>query len=111
MKRIIWILLFCFAISILEAGGTAAFAFAPPKKYHGQEDEHDEALDATRHGDILPYWRIRRMVEDRLDGKIVGQKLRRTNQGWQYDLRVRRKDGKVLVAIVNAATGAIISVR
>jgi len=111
MKRIILILLFCFTISTLEAEGAAAFAFAPPKKHRAQEDEHDEALDAARHGDILPYWRIRRMVEDRLDGKIVGQKLRRTNRGWQYDLRVRRKDGKVLVAIVNAATGAIISVR
>ncbi|TNE61921.1 MAG: hypothetical protein EP335_14655 [Alphaproteobacteria bacterium] len=108
MKRVFWILLFCFLAVPVLAPAPAAEAFFMGQK---KQDDHDEALEAIKRGDILPYSHIKRMVEDRLSGVIVGQKLRRTNRGWQYDLRVRRKDGKVLVAIVDAASGHILSTK
>lgn len=74
-------------------------------------DEHDDAREALRRGDIKPYSQIKKIVESQVDGKVVGQKLRRTNRGWQYDLRVRPKNGRVMVLVVDARTGRIISRR
>lgn len=107
MKKRFGILLFV-ACAILGAGFVlslphqAAFALA---------DEHDDAREALKRGDILPYSSIKRIVEDQVDGKVVGQKLRRTNRGWQYDLRVRPQGGRVMVLVVDARNGNILSKR
>lgn len=74
-------------------------------------DEHDDAREALKNGDILPYSTIKNIVERQVDGKVVGQKLRRTNRGWQYDLRVRPQNGRVMVLVVDARTGSIVSRR
>jgi uncharacterized membrane protein YkoI len=74
-------------------------------------DEHDDAREALKNGDILPYSTIKKMVERKVGGKVVGQKLRRTNRGWQYDLRVRPENGRVMVLVVDAKTGSIVSQR
>lgn len=74
-------------------------------------DEHDDAREALKRGDILPYSRIKKIVESQVGGKVVGQRLRRTNRGWQYDLRVRPSNGRVMVLVVDAKTGAILSRR
>lgn len=74
-------------------------------------DEHDDAREALKRGDIMPYSAIKRIVEGQVDGKVVGQKLRRTNRGWQYDLRVRPQNGRVMVLVVNAKNGEIVSRR
>ncbi len=77
----------------------------------GAADDHNAVLEANKRGDILPYSHIKKVVENRLGGRVIGQQLRRTNRGWQYDLRLQRKNGKVVVAIVDAASGAILSTR
>lgn len=74
-------------------------------------DEHDDAREALKRGDILPYSEIKRIVERQVDGKVVGQRLHRTNRGWQYDLRLRPPNGRVMVLVVNAKNGNIISKR
>lgn len=107
MKHILAILFLvgcCTALSGVDNAvfSRAAFAVA---------DEHDDAREALKRGDILPYSAIKRIVESQVDGKVVGQKLRRTNRGWQYDLRVRPKNGRVMVVVVNAKNGNIVSRR
>ena len=74
-------------------------------------DEQDDALKAIRAGEILPYSKIKRMVEAQLKGKVVGQRLRRTGRGWIYELRIRGKDGGVKFAVVDAKSGRVISSR
>ncbi len=109
MKRVICILLFFGAASAglltlpVPPGGGVLGAFAM--------DEHDDVLQAIKRGELMSYAKIKRIAESKLQGVVVGQKLRRTNRGWQYDLRIRRKDGKVLVAIVDARTGEIVATR
>jgi len=104
MRCVICILVFLSAAAVIHAPpffyGSAAFA-----------DEHDDVLRAIKRGELMSYAKIKRIAEARLNGVVVGQKLRRTNKGWQYDLRVRRKNGKVVVAIVDARTGAIVATR
>lgn len=73
--------------------------------------QHDNAREALKRGEIMPYSSIKKIVERQIDGKIVGQKLRRTNQGWQYDLRVRADGGRVMVLVVDATNGNIVSRR
>lgn len=103
MKRIFGILFITFCwLAVPLASGPASSVMI---------QEHDDAREALRRGDILPYSRIKKIVESQVDGKVVGQKLRRTNRGWQYDLRVRPQNGRVIVLVVDARTGAIVSRR
>lgn len=76
-----------------------------------QDNDHDDALKAIKRGEILSYDRIKSIAERELDGKMVGERLRRTNQGWVYEVRVRRRDGKVVFAIINAGSGKVMSKR
>lgn len=106
MKRLICIALLIAAQPLLplpSEGGAGWAVFAA--------DEQDDVLKAIKRGDVMPYSKIKRIAESKLNGVVVGQQLRRTNRGWQYDLRIRRKDGRVMVAIVNAQTGEILRTR
>lgn len=72
-------------------------------------DEHDDAQKAVRRGEIKSYAEIKRLVEERLDGRVVDLKLRRTNLGWQYFLRISKENGRVVAAVVDAKTGKILT--
>lgn len=71
-------------------------------------DEHDEALQAIKRGEIMSYSQIKKSVENRLGARVVNLRLRRTNNGWRYYLRLSRKDGRVVAATVDAKNGRII---
>ncbi|MBV1901224.1 MAG: hypothetical protein KUG56_06075 [Kordiimonadaceae bacterium] len=72
-------------------------------------DEHDDAQQAVQRGEIKSYSEIKRMVEGQLNGRVVDLKLRRTNKGWQYFLRVSTQKGRVVAAVVDARTGRILT--
>jgi len=91
------------AIPLGEAEATAV--------YTASRDEHDDALQAIKRGEIMSFSQIKRSVESRLGGRVVDIKLRRTNRGWQYFLRVSRQDGRVVAAVVDGKTARILSTR
>ncbi len=72
-------------------------------------DEHDDAQKAVQRGEIKAFSEIKRVVEERLGGRVVDLKLRRTNRGWQYFLRVSRENGRIVAAVVDARTGKILT--
>ncbi|MBL4789113.1 MAG: PepSY domain-containing protein [Kordiimonadaceae bacterium] len=74
-------------------------------------DEHDDALQAIKRGEIMSYSQIKKIAERQLKGRVVDLKLRRTNRGWQYFLRISRNDGHVVAAVVDAKTGKILQPR
>jgi|GEM_PF-1462542 len=74
-------------------------------------DEHDDALQAIKRGEIMSYSQIRKIAERQLKGRVVDLKLRRTNRGWQYFLRISRNDGRVIAAVVDAKTGKVLRPR
>ncbi|MBO6505527.1 MAG: hypothetical protein JJ850_08580 [Kordiimonadaceae bacterium] len=103
MKRLFGILFITLSwLAVPLAGGPVSSAVF---------QDHEDAREALKRGAILPYSRIKKIIESQVGGKVVGQKLRRTNQGWQYDLRVRPENGRVMVLVVDARTGAIVSRR
>lgn len=67
-------------------------------------------MNALRRGEIMTLARIKNIVQSRLKGRVVSQRLRRTNRGWQYYLRLRQDDGNVISAVVDAKTGEILQV-
>lgn len=79
----------------------------------GQDrQDQDRAYKATKAAGLLPYSRIRKIAENKVGGKIISQKLVRTNtDNWIYQLRIRKKDGRVAFAVVNAKSGKIVSVK
>ena len=90
-------------IAILLAASPAGVSVA---------QDQDRAYKATKAAGLLPYARIRRIAEKQIGGKIVSQKLVRTNmENWIYQLRIRKKDGRVAFAVINAKTGKILSVK
>lgn len=100
-------------VSMLLAGGPIHVTEAqerPPQRRNSQDQ--DRAYKATKAAGLLPYSRIRRIAEAGVGGKIISQKLVRTNvDNWIYQLRIRKKDGRVTFAVVNAKTGKILSVK
>lgn len=107
MKRLFGILIVVFCLFAVPQTGDGIFL----PRVVAAADEHDDAREALKRGDILPYSRIKKIVESQVNGKVVGQKLRRTNRGWQYDLRVRPENGRVMVLVVDARNGSIVSRR
>ena len=94
-----------------HAQASAGEQARPPVRYVAGRDEHDDALQAIKRGEIMSYSQIKRVVEGRLGGRVVDIKLRRTNRGWQYFLRVSRKDGRVVATVVDAKSARILSTR
>jgi len=112
MIRTLRNLLFSLCVALAAAFallGEGAWAF---ERYAvAGRDDHDEALQAIKRGEIMSYSQIKRVVEDRLGGRVVDIKLRRTNRGWQYFLRVSRKNGRIVAAVVDAKSARILSTR
>lgn len=74
--------------------------------------DQDRAYKATKAAGLLPYARIRKIAEKQVGGKIISQKLVRTNiENWVYQLRIRKKDGRVAFAVINAKNGKILRVK
>lgn len=104
MKRV-----FCMLLMIV----CAATALPPPDAaFRGViaaqgNDEHDAVMKALRRGEIMSLARIKNIAQSRLNGVVVSQRLRRTNRGWLYYLRLRQGDGNVISAVLDAKTGEI----
>lgn len=78
----------------------------------GAVQDQDRAYKATKAAGLLPYARIRKIAEKQIGGKIISQKLVRTNmENWVYQLRIRKNDGRVTFAVINAKTGRILTVK
>jgi len=65
------------------------------------------ALEALMSGDILPYSQLRKAIEKSLEAKLVGERLRLTNEGWVYEVRARQEHGRMIFAVINARDGQI----
>ena len=76
---------------------------------------HDQARRAVETGDIRPLGDIRRSVQRKFKGRIVGLDLQEGGYGrrpaYIYDVRVLTPRGDVLSIKMDAGTGEIMSVR
>ena len=83
---------------------TSAFAYQQSRAQEGARGLQDRKK-------LMPYGQIARKVVQRFDGRIVGQRLSERRGVAVYDLRVLKKDGRLVFVTVNAQTGRIIRTR
>lgn len=101
-------------LGMAHAGMAAAFmvpvAALEPVGKPAQEQpqqEQKEARAALKSGAIIPYAKLKKAIEQKTGGRIIGQRLRKTGAGWVYELRLRMKKGKIQYIRVDGATGTI----
>lgn len=74
--------------------------------------EQNKALQARKLANLIPYGQIARRAKKRFGGRIVNQKLTQTGPNkWVYELKVLRKNGKVVSVTMDAQTGKILKTR
>ena len=54
---------------------------------------------------------IRAIAEKELKAKVIGERLRQTNNGLVYEFRARNRKGRIIHAIYSAKTGKLIARR
>lgn len=96
------------SIILLFAIGSAVSADQAKDKR--KKRDQDTALEASKKGEVIAYKQVRQIVRNRKLGKLVGQRLRRTNQGWIYELRLRQTAGRVVFVRMDAKTGEILTI-
>lgn len=102
MKHVILTLMIAVALPVT----------APAVATQSRAQDHDRAYKATKAAGLLPYSRIIKIAEKATSGKIISQKLVRTNiNNWIYQLRIRKKDGRIAFAVIDAKTGKVLSVK
>lgn len=95
----------------LAAAAVAVPSFAVSSPAPKAED-HEQARDALRRGDVLPLLRILPIVQKRFPGDIIKIKLDEDNDTGhiEYDVKVLTASGRVIEVEVDAKTGQILEV-
>lgn len=87
---------------------------ATRKAVPNQIYRHDRARDAMKSGRIVSLSVIRQQIRQSFPGKIIDVRLlepKKKNKPYLYMVKVLRKDGKLLMVKVNAATAEIVGVK
>lgn len=71
--------------------------------------EQDVALGAVRDANVIPYGRIKGIVETRYQGRVIGQQLVQAESGeWIYEFKLLRQSGHLIILLVNATSGRVL---
>lgn len=84
-------------ISLMVMGYSNSFA-----------DDHDEAYELLRSGEILPLEKILEITREQVQGRILEVELEHEDELLIYELEVLDKQGIVWEIKVDATTGTII---
>lgn len=84
----------------------------PKGNSYRQNNREQDAMKAMRDENLMPYPKIKKSIEKKMDGKIVHQQLLRLSRsGWVYQLRIMLKNGRIKYVEVDAKTGRILLTR
>ena len=75
---------------------------------NGIADDHDEAYELLRSGEILPLEKILEISREQVQGRILEVELEHEDELLIYELEVLDKQGIVWEIKVDATTGTII---
>lgn len=74
------------------------------------DGDHDLARDALRRGDVLPLTRILAIAEQHLPGEVLEIELETKKGNLFYELKILGRSGRVQELLLNARTGAFVSI-
>jgi len=103
-----WTIIITVALSVAGGSITAtAQSRQMPRPQHS-EKQQTKAQDNKK---LIPYGKVARKVAKRFGGRVVGQGVSEVGGAVVYELRVLKKDGRVIFVTVNARTGKILRTR
>ncbi|GAB2507150.1 PepSY domain-containing protein [Pseudoxanthomonas sangjuensis] len=89
----------------IAAGPFFAVSAASADK-RGQD--HIDARELLRRGEILPLSRILQIVQEKAPGDVIEVELDHSDKhGWEYEVKVLAANGRVLEVKLDARTGTI----
>lgn len=88
----------------------AATLSSPGTVLAGKED-HVEARELLRRGQILPLDRILDIAQRHVPGDVIEVELEREERGWEYEVKVLTPAGRVRKISLNARTGAVLKIK
>lgn len=74
------------------------------------DDDHIEARELLRRGEILPLNQILQIVQRRVPGDVIDVELDRDDGVWEYEVKVLTSTGRVREVKLNARNGAILEI-
>ena len=76
-----------------------------------RKDDHVEARELLRRGEILPLDHILDIAQRRVAGDVIEVELEREDQGWEYEVKVLMPTGLVRKITLNARNGAVVKIK
>jgi len=75
------------------------------------KDDHVEARELLRRGEILPLDHILDIAQRRVAGDVIEVELEREDEGWEYEVKVLTPTGLVRKITLNAGNGAVVKIK
>ena len=75
------------------------------------KDDHVEARELLRRGEILPLDHILDIAQGRVAGDVIEVELEREDEGWEYKVKVLTPTGLVRKVTMNARNGAVVKIK
>ena len=75
------------------------------------KDDHVEARELLKRGEILPLAQILDVAQRRVPGDVIEVELEREDTGWEYDVKVLTPTGQVRKITLNARNGAVVKIK
>lgn len=89
----------------------AALLVLAPATALADDDDHVEARELLRRGEILPLAKILAVVQERVPGDVIEVELDREDEGWEYEVKVLTRSGRVRKLYLDAATGEVTRIK
>jgi uncharacterized membrane protein YkoI len=86
----------------------ATLAMAGKDKHR---DDHVEARELLRRGEILPLAHILDTAQRRVPGDVIEVELEREDEGWEYKVKVLTPTGLVRKITLNARNGVVVKIK
>lgn len=89
----------------------AALLVGPAFSTFAGKDDHVEARELLKRGEIVPLAQILDVVGKRAPGDVIEVELEREDGKWEYKVKVLTPTGRVLKLYLDARNGAVIRIK
>jgi len=89
----------------------AALLVLAPAAALADDDDHIEARELLRRGEILPLAKILAVAQERVPGDVIEVELDREDEGWEYEVKVLTQSGRVRKLYLDAATAKVTRIK
>lgn len=89
----------------------ALLAAVPAHHALADKNDHIEARELLRRGEIVPLARILEVVQQRVPGDVIEVELEREDGRWEYKVKVLTPTGLVRKLYLDARNGAVLKIK